>query len=76
MLVKVKVYDRCKYEVESKKVAEAEYNIKTFEVKEIAEDEILKTFDCADEFNEYLILTLENGETSTFRNSHVDLFKL
>ena len=33
-------------------------------------------FDTVDEFEEYLILTFENGETSTFRNSHVDLFRI
>ena len=33
-------------------------------------------FDTVDEFEEYLILTLKSGETSTFCNSHVDLFKL
>lgn len=27
-----------------------------------------------DECHEYLIIELENGEISTFRNSHVDLF--
>ena len=29
-----------------------------------------------DEYNEYLILTLENGEKSTFCNSHVDMFRI
>ena len=29
-----------------------------------------------DAYNEYLVITLENGETSTFCNSHVDLFRI
>lgn len=75
MLVKVKVYDRSKYDRESKKVAEIEHEIMNMEVKEIAKEEILKEFDCTDEHNEYLILTLANGITSTFRNSRVDVFR-
>lgn len=76
MKVKVRVYDGMKYNENSKKMAEVEYNVTGFEVKEIPATEILKVFDETDEYNEYLILTLANGETSTFRNSHVDLFRI
>lgn len=76
MKVLIKVYDNSKFNTNSKKVAEVEYDVTKYEVKEIPADEILKEFDETDEYNEYLILTLANGETSTFRNSHVDMFRI
>lgn len=78
--VKVKIYDGVKYEADSVKVAEVEYkNIKGFEViTGKAAEEISNELDAysRDECNEYLIITLENGETATFRNSHTDLFRI
>lgn len=77
MKVKVKVYDGVKYWDGTEKVAEVEYDIKDYEIKQISDEEIAAMgFDTVDEFEEYLILTFENGETSTFCNSHVDLFRL
>ena len=75
MKVTVKVYDGIKYESTSKKIAQIDYEIKGYEVKEIPAEEILKEYDETDEYNEYLILTMADGETATFRNSHVDLFR-
>lgn len=76
MKVKVKVYDGVKYWDGAEKVAEVEYDIKDYEIRQISDEEIAAMgFDTVDEFEEYLILTFENGETSTFCNSHVDLFK-
>ena len=78
MNVKVKVYNRIKYNMENEKVAEVEYkNIKRFEVvtgeraTEIGNETDANS---RDEYNEYLVITLEDGEISTFCNSHVDLF--
>lgn len=78
MNVKIKVYDQSKYNAESQEVAEVEYqNIKGFEVKIIEDEEIYNMgFDDVDENKEYLILTTEDGETSTFRNSLIDLFRI
>ena len=77
MKVIVKVYDMCKYNPASEKIAEAQYDdVTKIEVVEISDDEILnRGFEDVDEYGEYLVLTYEDGETSTFRNSHVDLFR-
>lgn len=78
MKVKVKVYDEVKYQPNSEKVADVVYDISKFEVVdgELAREiESMTDDDGKDEFGEYLVLTLKNGETATFRNSHVDLFR-
>lgn len=79
MKVNIKVYDKCKYEKDSKVINALDFNdIISYEVREVPKDEILEEADesCVDDYNEYLILTFENGETSTFRNSYADLFRL
>lgn len=74
MVARVKLYDRCKYDTKSKKVGELLYEIICFKV-ELRED--LETGDkTKDDYDEYLILYLSNGETATFYNSYVDLFIL
>ena len=75
MKVTIKVYNESKYESTSEVIARVDYEIKSYEVRKIPADEILEEFDETDEFNEYLILTMADGETATFRNSHVDLFR-
>lgn len=74
----IKVYDGSKYSADSKKVAEVEYNnILGYEVKIIEDSEIYEMgFDEVDEYKEYLILKFANGETSTFKNSHIDMFRI
>ena len=75
MNVLVKVYDGDKYDPMSKKVLETRYNdVASLDVKDISDGEILKVFDEVDEYGEYVILTFADGTTSTFRNSHVDIF--
>lgn len=77
--VKVKIYNGVKYN-KSKKIAEVTYNnIRGYEV--VTGDratEIGNETDenSRDEYNEYLIITLENGELATFCNSHVDMFRI
>ena len=77
MKVKVKLYDRCKYDKESNKVAEVKYDILDYKV--VYGEEATKIGEqtdenSRDEYNEYLVLYLADGDTSTFCNSHVDLF--
>ena len=78
MNVRLKIYDGCKYTNICNKVKEVLYtNIKGFEVvtgeraTKIGEE---TDGNSRDEYNEYLLITLEDGDTSTFCNSHVDLF--
>ena len=78
MNVRLKFYDGCKYTNICNKVKEVLYtNIRGFEVvtgeraTKIGEETDVNS---RDEYNEYLVITLEDGNTSTFRNSHVDLF--
>lgn len=79
MKLNVKLYNECKYEKDSKVIKDVNLEcIASLEIKEIPISEILKETDgsCVDPYNDYLILTYENGETSTFRNSHVDAFRI
>ena len=79
MKVNVKLYNECKYEKDSKVIKDVNLEgIASLEIKEIPISEILKETDgsCVDPYNDYLILTYENGETSTFRNSYVDAFRI
>ena len=78
MKVIVKVYDGSKYERESKKIAELEYDIEGFEIIHSADDEDIErnyTEEELDPYDEYLKIYLEDGETATFRNSRVDMFR-
>lgn len=78
MKILVKVYSSSKYEASSVKVAEVEYNrVKSLKVVELSDEEIYAMgFDEVDPAGEYFILEHEDGETSTFRNSLVDAFKV
>ena len=81
MKVKVKIYDEVKYNPLSEKIAEVEYDeVKGFDVVSdpatVEEIESCTDGNSIDENHEYLVLYFENGETSTFRNSHVDLFRI
>ena len=79
MKINMKLYDKCKYGEGVKVIKDVNITgIASLEVKEIPASEILRETDgsCVDDYNEYLILTYENGETSTYRNSYVDVFRL
>lgn len=80
MNVKVKIYNGIKYDLHNEKIAEIEYeNIKGFEVitgKRATAIGNETDRNSRDEYNEYLVITLENDEKATFCNSHVDLFRI
>lgn len=83
--VTILVYNRCKYslrntknDVDEKPIRHTYTGLTSWDIinggveaKSIEEDLYEEDFD---EQHEYLILHFENGETATFRNSHVDLF--
>ena len=76
----VKVYDNCKYERNSRKIAEIEIeyeDVVSVEVKNMSDKEAYtEGYDEVDDFNEYVIIKFANGATSSFRNSYVDIFRL
>jgi len=75
--VELNIYSECKYTAseevfENQKVVEYE-NVIGFEVV-TGEQEKDTDGSCVDDMHEYLVLYFEDGETSTFRNSYVDMF--
>lgn len=81
--VMLDVYEECKYTA-SEEVFENEKtieynNVVAFDVfsgKEAEQIEAETDGSCIDDFHEYLVLYFEDGSTSTFRNSYVDLFTM
>ena len=78
--VKVKVYSGVKYDLSNEKVTEVEYkDIEGFEVvtgERATEIGSMTDEESRDEYNEYLVITFKDGQTATFCNSHVDLFRI
>lgn len=83
--VTVKVYDRCKYDAESKVIGETEYDITRwgiFNLADFNEDDRADIInnDMLDENDEYLRIWTKDdqweAEPATYRNSHVDMFRI
>lgn len=79
----VEIYDKCKYtreaQVEGPQNIVKYYDVETWEIvdgEDAAVIEAESDGSCIDEFHEYLVLHFVDGGTSTFRNSHVDLFRV
>ena len=78
--VRIYLFDGCKYTARTAEDLGEETQItfngiKSYDIIECGEeaDEIEARSDIADEFHEYLVLHLLDGNTATFRNSHVDM---
>lgn len=77
MNVKLKIYNGVKYNPQSKIISEIECNIKGYKVlsgKKATKLGKQRNEKSRDKYNEYLIITLDNGEKLTFCNSLVDMF--
>lgn len=77
--VTLEIHDKFKYEDrEMSDIKEIQYTgVESFEVisgEAAAKIEAESDGSCIDDLHEYLVLTFKNGETSTYRNSYVDLF--
>lgn len=79
--VMIKVYDGRKYDTASKKIGEVEYDIirwGIFNLADFNEDDRADIInnDMLDENDEYLRIWEKDDESSTYRNSHVDMFRI
>lgn len=78
MKVKLNIYEEMKYITKEEPIT-IEYEIESFEIvggKKAEEIEAETDGSCIDELHEYLVLHFANGDEGTFRNSHVDMFKV
>lgn len=81
----VVVYDGCKYDAESQKIGETEYDIirwGVFNLADFNEDDRADIINnnLLDENDEYLRIWTKDdrweAEPATYRNSHVDMFRI
>lgn len=76
--VDVKIYDKPKYCIDSKKITTITYdgliNWQIITGEDAADIEAQMGADI-DELHEYLVLNFEDRTTATFRNSYVDLMR-
>lgn len=76
----IKMYEGVKYTSERGERITHEYKgIKFWEIVTDEDAEALEAESdgsCIDEYHEYLVLHFEDGDTATFRNSHVDMFRI
>lgn len=73
----IKLYDGNKYSKDSKKIKEIVLDgVKDFRTVMMRKDQAQQLgYDEFDPYGSYLWITFEDGSTSAYRNSFVDLFK-
>ena len=76
---KLYIHEATKYEADENDEIKVEYNgVTAWDIieggDEAQEIESMTDDSGIDENHEYLVLHFENGETATFKNSHVDMF--
>jgi hypothetical protein len=80
MKVKLRLYDKCKYDNDRKKIGDYEYEVSGY--LHVNGGSIAKQIESEtdgnsiDDFHEYLVLEFKDGNTSTFRYSYCDMFRL
>lgn len=77
MKVDVRIYDKCKYEKDSKVYINVTItNVRSILVKNVPKRVMLNYTDSdgIDDYDEYLVITYNTGDTSIFRSSYVDVF--
>ena len=76
--VELEIHEEVKYFDQGENFTRIQYSgVTAFEVIHGEAAELIEAESdgsCVDEFHEYLVLYFANGETATFRNSHVDMF--
>lgn len=76
--VEIEIHEEVKYFDQSENLPRVNYSdVVAFEVVHGEAAELIEAESdgsCIDEFHEYLVLYFADGETATFRNSHVDMF--
>lgn len=76
--VEIEVHEALKWEVTQEDEKVVTYSgIKAWSIisdEDAAEIENMTDASGIDEYHEYLVLHFANGETASFRNSHVDMF--